>query len=92
MTITNEKGEPLMQAIGKNILLKPLMLDTKSKVLVSTIQKPYAYEVVSIGSSVTLVKVSDVVLIQQYGIQEKDYKGEKFYLSSEEHVYAKEMK
>ena len=77
-----------MQAIGKNILVKPLMEESKSKLLVTSLQKPFAYEVLSVGEEVTYVKPGDNVLLQQYGIQERDYRGERVYLTAQEHVYA----
>jgi co-chaperonin GroES (HSP10) len=79
----------MLKAIGKNILVKPLVEERKDKILTTTERKPYAYEVLSVGEDVTYVKIGDHVCLQQYGIHQHDFKGEKVYLTSQDHVYAR---
>ena len=79
----------MLQAIGNNLVVKPVFEEAKSILVMPTADIPIYYEVLSIGDKVDEIEVGDKIFIDQYGVEEKSLKGEKFFTASSEFIYAK---
>jgi len=80
-----------MQALGKNLLVKPIEEEFKKGILIMPTQKkPTLYEVLSVGDEITNVAEGDKIRIFEYGIKEIEIEdGSKVFVVPIENVYAK---
>lgn len=76
----------MIEAIGKNVILKAVKEEKKSIILTSKEEPILYYEVLSIGSSVKDVNVGDKVLIH-YGAQKIPFE-DNLFVTDIERVYA----
>ncbi len=79
----------MIQAIGKNILVVPVMDEKKGLILTTKEEKPKYWNVISVGGEVKSVSNGDNVFVAQYGFQEIVDQDQKYYICKEENIYAK---
>ena len=82
----------MLQAVGKNIILKAVSLKRKSGIITLTEDKADHYEVISVGNKVEGINEGDCVLLAKFGILCEVADGDdKFVLSNEDAIYAKKI-
>lgn len=77
----------MIQAIQKNIIVKPLYKEKKIIITTET-EKPIYWEVITIGDEVKEIKIGDKIYIDSYGLIEID-KENKLFVASSDNVKAK---
>ena len=79
----------MISAYGKNILLKAIYKEKSKTILMLQDEKPIYYEVHSSGVDVKNANKGDKLLMKGYGMQQIEYEGEKYWLSTEDSIIAK---
>jgi co-chaperonin GroES (HSP10) len=79
-----------MQAIGKNIIVKPVKKDDQKIIIQLKQDQPIHWEVISIGEEINNLKVGDKVHILLYGGHDWEYNGEKYRVITPDNVFCKE--
>jgi co-chaperonin GroES (HSP10) len=83
----------MLQALGKNILVKPIEEEKKEKVILFLNEKkPSCYRVLSVGDDIKNISVDDTIFIHSYGMHEIYYENEKLFIVQMDNVYAKMCK
>lgn len=84
----------MLQAIGKNLIIKPVKTEEKKQTIILTTQeeKQIYFEVVSIGQDVKEVSVGDVIWLQHYNRNSEIIEdGTKYYMVNLDCIYAKKI-
>lgn len=86
----------MLKALGKNIIVKPIIEEIESKKSILVIpgkeKKPDFYEVLSVGEEVLTIYAGEHIRIFEYGIKEIGEEGNKIFVVPVENVYAKKIK
>jgi co-chaperonin GroES (HSP10) len=82
----------MLEAFGKNIIVKPIYPEKKQvAVLLTKEESPLYWEVISIGKKVEGVNIGDKLILLSYGMTHVEYKGEKHYVINCENIYARDV-
>jgi co-chaperonin GroES (HSP10) len=79
----------MIEAYGKNILLKAIFKERASTILMLQEEKPIYYEIQSAGKEIINAQMGDKVLVKGYGMQQIEHEGEKYFLTDESAIIAK---
>lgn len=78
----------MIQAYGKNIIVKPIESESKKSILLRIRDEHLNWEVVSVGRKVEEVSKGSIIFISPYGVTE--LAGEEgLFVTNEEHVLAR---
>jgi co-chaperonin GroES (HSP10) len=84
----------MLQAIGKNLVIRPVRNEEKKSTLILTTQeeKPVFFEVISIGNDVKEVSVGDTIWLQHYNrSSEITFDDVKYYMVNIDSICAKKI-
>ncbi len=84
----------MLQALGNNLLVKPVIKEVEQKkvvIITGPAKKPEFYDVLSVGDGISNIAVGDHVRIFEYGIKEIGEDENKIYIVPIENVYAKRI-
>jgi co-chaperonin GroES (HSP10) len=80
----------MIEAHGKHLILKAVFREKEStKILTLKDEKPLYYRVDSVGLNVENVNKGDKVILKNYGLNEFEFGGEKYWLAEEGSIIAK---
>jgi len=85
----------MLQAIGKNLVIRPVRSEEKKSTLILTTQeeKPVFFEVISIGNDVKEVSIGDIIWLQHYNrSSEITFDDVKYYMVNIDSICAKKLK
>jgi co-chaperonin GroES (HSP10) len=77
----------MIQALGKNVIAKPVYEEKKTIILTTAHKHPDYYVVLSVGDQVTIIKADDIIYAHQYGHEVIEIDGEFANVINIDNVY-----
>lgn len=79
----------MLQPLGKRIIIKPIIPEKKTAVILIKEDAPATFSVLAVGDEVKKVAVGDKIFIAAYSTSEIKFEGETFLLVNEDNIIAK---
>lgn len=79
----------MLQPLDKRIIIKPIVSEKKTSIIITKDEAPQAFQVIAIGDDVKKISVGDVILIASFSTSEIKYEGETYTLVNESNIIAK---
>ena len=79
----------MLQPLDKRIIVKAIIPEKKSSVIITKDETPLSFEVLAIGDEVKKVNVGDKILLASFSTSEVTYEGIKYTIVNETNIIAK---